>query len=152
MKVIDGMMKVIETYTSKIKENKQKQKVNEDTCLSASIAISNTSLLGSNKSSSGEFNKFKLTFEENNKITRLLDSFKRIISHQPQSATQKRILNRISISICRLLKSQKPSPIYHPVLIYVNELKSFPSPTTGYNFPLQAQIAWNEMVDAEKCL
>jgi hypothetical protein len=152
MKVIDGMMNVIETYASEIKENKQKQKVNEDTCLRASIVIFNISFHGFNKLSSGEFNKFKLTFGENNKIIRLFDSFKIIVSHQPQSPTQKEILDIISISICRLLKLQKLSPIYHPVLIYLNKVRSSPSPITGYNFPLQAQIAWNEMVDAEKCL
>jgi hypothetical protein len=52
------MMKVIETYTSEIKENNQKQKVNENTCLSASGVIFNISDNGSNKLSSGEFNKF----------------------------------------------------------------------------------------------
>jgi hypothetical protein len=114
--------------------------------------ISNISLYGCDKSLLKKTNKFKLTFKKNNKITQLFDSFKIIISHQPQLSIQKDILDHISISVCRLLKSQKPSPIYSPVLIYVNELKSSPSPTTGYDYPLAAQIAWNKMIDAEKYL
>jgi hypothetical protein len=150
MKVIDGMMNVIEIYASKVK--KKNQNVNEDTCLYSSMVIFNITREGFEKSLDGKFNKFKLIFEEDNKINRLLDCFKIIISHQPQSSTQMEILNYISISICYLLKSQKPLSIYHPILIYMNELKSSPSSAIGYDFTLAARNALVKIIDVEKCL
>jgi hypothetical protein len=38
------------------------------------------------------------------------------------------------------------------VLEYVNKLKSSPSPTSGYNFPLVAQDSWNAMLNPDECL
>jgi hypothetical protein len=65
---------------------------------------------------------------------------------------QKEIINNISIAICRLLKNEKLPPCYVCVLEYVNNLKSSPSPTSGYDLPSDAKISWGEMLKANECL
>jgi hypothetical protein len=50
------------------------------------------------------------------------------------------------------LENERPPLCYGCVLEYVNNLKSSPSPTSGFNFPFEAKISWNEMLKADECL
>jgi hypothetical protein len=63
------------------------------------------------------------------------------ITSKTLSPTQKKITDRISITICFLLKNERPPICYGYVLEYVNKLKSTPSPTSGYDFPSVAEEA-----------
>jgi hypothetical protein len=96
-------------------------------------------------------NKFKNYFDENNRLNILLNLFKYLIS-QTISPFQKNAINNISITICLLLKNERPPLCYGCVLEYVSNLKSSPSPTSGYNFPSAAKEAWDEMLKAHECL
>jgi hypothetical protein len=107
-------------------------------------------LKGSKAGFKEEKNKFKNYFDENNRLNILVNFFKYIIS-QTLSPIWKKITDRISITICRLLKNERPPLCYGCVLEYVNNLKSSPSPTSGYDFPLAAKYSWNEMFNADEC-
>jgi hypothetical protein len=96
-------------------------------------------------------NKFKNYFDENNRLNVLLNLFKYLIS-QTLSPIQKETINCISITICLLFKNEKPPLCYGCVLEYVNNLKSSPSPTCGYDFPSAAKKAWMEMLSLDECL
>jgi hypothetical protein len=52
-------------------------------------------------------------------------------------------LNFISISIWRLFKGEKPSYSFNNILSYIDKLRSSPHPTSEYDFPKAAQIAWD---------
>jgi hypothetical protein len=56
------------------------------------------------------------------------------------------MLDNISISIGYLFKSEKPPPSFDVILLYINKLRSSPHPTSGFDFPLAAQNAWNAMI------
>jgi hypothetical protein len=71
----------------------------------------NTGYHGSNAGSEKEKNKFKNYFDENNRLNVLLNLFKYITS-KTLSPTQKKITNHISITICFLLKNERP-PLYY---------------------------------------
>jgi hypothetical protein len=111
----------------------------------------NTGLDGSTSGSKEEKNKFKNYFDENNRLNILFNLFKYLIS-QSLSPTQKETINYISTTICRLLKNERPPLCYGCVLEYVNNLKSSPSPTSGYDLPSDARISWGEMLKANECL
>jgi hypothetical protein len=49
----------------------------------------------------------------------------------------------ISITISLLLKNKKP-PLYYGYIEYMNNLKSSPSPTSGYNLPSINECYWND--------
>jgi hypothetical protein len=111
----------------------------------------NTGLKGSTSGFYEEKNRFKNYFDENNRLNILVNLFKYLIS-QTLSPTQKETINYISITICFLLKNQKPPLCYGCVLEYVNDLQLSPSPTSGYDFPLAAKNSWNWMLKADECL
>jgi hypothetical protein len=110
----------------------------------------NTGSYGSTATFEKEKNKFKNYFDENNKLNILLNLFKYLIS-QTLSPTQKETINNISITICFLLKNERPPLCYGCVLEYVNNLKSSPSPTSGYDYSSVAKGAWNKMLKANEC-
>jgi hypothetical protein len=149
MKVIDSLLNIIEMYINEIK--KEKILLNEETVKSISIVFFNTGFDGSTSGSKEEKNKFKNYFDENNRLNKLLNLFKYLIS-QTLSPTQKETVNHISITICFLLKNETPPPCYGCVLEYVNNLKSSPSPTSGYDFSSSAKYSWNEMLNPDECL
>jgi hypothetical protein len=135
-------------YINEIK--KENILLNEETFLSISKIFFNTGYYGSASGSKEEKNKFKDYFDENNRLNVLLNLFKYLIS-QTLSPIQKQTLNYISITICQLLKNQKP-PLCHcyDVLEYVNNLKSSPSPFSGYDFPSAAKNSWKGMLKADE--
>jgi hypothetical protein len=149
MKVIDSLLNIIEMYINEIKE--KKIMLNEETVRTISIIFLNTGNKGSNAGSKEEKNKFKNYFDENNRLNVLLYFLKYLIS-QTLSPIQKETINQISITICQLLKNEKPPLCYGCVLEYVNNLKSSPSPTCGYDFPSSAKNSWDEMSKANECL
>jgi hypothetical protein len=149
MKVIDSLLNIIEMYINEIKE--KKILLNEKTVESISIIFFNTGLEGSEAESKKEENKYKSYFDENNRLNKLLNLFKYLISQTP-SPIQKETISYISITICFLLKNERPPLCYGCVLEYVNNLKSSPSPTSGYDFPSAAKKAWNLMLNPNKCL
>jgi hypothetical protein len=144
-KVIDCMINIIEKYILQIKENKIIIKV--AVVEYGANVISNTTSFGSNESSSSEGNKFKKLFEKENKLNKLVDSFKFLNSLTSISPIQKSILDHISISICLLLKQEKPPRSYDVVISYINTLRLSPRPTSkdDYDFPLAAQNAWDNI-------
>jgi hypothetical protein len=150
MKVIDSLLNIIEMYINEI-EKKKKILLNEETVRSISVIFFNTGLKGSKTGSKEEKNKFKNYFDKNNRLNVLVNLFKYLIS-QTLSPIQKETINNISITICKLLKNERPPLCYGCVLEYVNNLKSSPSPTFGYNFPLISKYSWNEMLKADECL
>jgi hypothetical protein len=149
MKVIDSLLNIIEMYINEIK--KKKIILNEETVLIISMIFFNTGLDGSIAGSKKEKNKFKNYFDINNKLNVLLNLFKHLIS-QSLSPIQKEAINHISITICRLLKNERPPLCYGCVFEYVNNLKSSHSPTSGCDFPSAAEEAWSEMLKADECL
>jgi hypothetical protein len=149
MKVIDSLLNIIEMYTN---ENKEKKiLLNEESFEIISKIFLNTGHFGSKAASKKEKNKFKNYFDENNRLNVLLNLFKYLIL-QTLSPTQKKIINYISITICLLLKNEKPPLCYYCVLKYVNSLKSSPPPTSGYDFSSAANGSWNGMLKADECL
>jgi hypothetical protein len=148
MKLIDSLLNIIEMYINEIK--KKKILLNEKTVEIISKISFYTGLYGSNAGSKEEKNKFKNYFDENNRLNKLLNLFKYLIS-QILSPIQKETINRISITICFLFKNERPPLCYGCVLEYVNNLKSSPSPTSGYDFPSFAKKAWGKMLNADEC-
>jgi hypothetical protein len=106
---------------------------------------------GSTSGSKKEKNKFKNYFDENNRLNGLFNLFKYLIS-QSLSPTLKEITNRIFVTICLLFKNERPPLCYGCVLEYVNNLKSSPPPTSGYDLPSGAKNSWDEMLKADECL
>jgi hypothetical protein len=147
MKVIDSLLNIIEMYINEIK--KKKMLLNEETVNIISVVFFNTGNNGSNAGCEKEKNKFKNYFDENNRLNKLLDLFKYLIS-QTLSSIQKETVNYISIMICRLFKNERPPLCYGCVLQYVNNLKSFL--IFDYYFASFARKAWNEMLKADECL
>jgi hypothetical protein len=149
MKVIDSLLNIIEMYINEIK--KKKILLNEQTVQTISIIFFNTGYFGSTTGTKKEKNKFKNYFDENNRLNLLFNLFKYLIS-QTLSPIQKEITDRISITICLLLKNERPPLCYGCVLEYMNNLKLSPSPTSSYDFPSFAKISWDEMLKADECL
>jgi hypothetical protein len=149
MKVIDSLLNIIEMYINKIE--KRKILLNEQTIETISMIFYNTGNLGSNAGSKEEKNKFKNYFDENNKLNILLNLFKYLVL-QTLSPIQEETLNNISITICLLLKNERPPLCYGCVLEHVNNLKSSPSPAFGYDFPSDAKKVWDEMSKADQSL
>jgi hypothetical protein len=149
MKVIDSLLNIIEMYINGIK--KKNILLNEETVNVISKIFFNTGMNGSEAGSKKEKNKFKNYFDKNNRLNILLNLFKYLIL-QTLSPIQKETVNCISITICDLLKNERPPLCYGCVLEYVNNLKSSPSPTSGYDLPSAAKIVWNEMLKADECL
>jgi hypothetical protein len=149
MKVIDSLLNIIEMYINEIKEKKILLK--EEIVEGISNIFFNTGLGGSKAGPEEERNKFKSYFDENNRLNILLNLFKYLIS-QTLSPIQKETINNLSVGICFLLKNERPPLCYCCVLEYVNNLKSSPSPTSGFNFPSAAKNSWNEMLKPNECL
>jgi hypothetical protein len=149
MKIINSFLNIIKMYSNEIKKNNIL--LNEEIAQVISIIFFNTGMYGSIIGSKEEKNKFKNYFDENNRLNILFNLFKYLIS-QNLSPIQKETLNNISITICRLLKNERPPLCYGCVLEYVNKLKSSPSPTSGYDFPSAAKNSWGEMLKADECL
>jgi hypothetical protein len=146
MKVIDSLLNIIEMYINEIE--KKKILLNEETVETISMIFFNTGLDGSDAGSEKEKNKFKNYFDENNRLNILFNLFK-YLSSQTLSPIQKEITNRISVTICRLLKNERPPLCYGCVLEYIDSLKSSPSPTSGFNFSSAAKDSWDEMLNIE---
>jgi hypothetical protein len=102
--------------------------LNEETVKIISMIFYNTGNFGSNAGSKNEENKFRNYFDENDRLNRLFNLFKYLIS-QTLSLIQKEITDQISITVCFLFKNERPPLCYGCVLEYVNKLKSSPSPT-----------------------
>jgi hypothetical protein len=149
MKVIDSLLNIIEKYINEIK--KKKIILNEETVQTISMIFFNTGLYGSNAGSKKEKNKFKNYFDENNRLNKLFNLFK-YLNSQTLSPIQKETINYTSITICRLLKNDRPPLCYGCVLEYVNNLKSSTFFISGHNFPLAAKNSWNQMLEADECL
>jgi hypothetical protein len=149
MKVIDSLLNIIEMYIVEIKT--KKILLNEEIIKIISIIFFNTGLYGSTPGSEKEKNKFKNYFDKNNRLNVLLNLFKYLIS-QTLLPIQKETLNNLSVGICFLLENERPPLCYGCILEYVNNLKSSPSPTSGYDFPSVAKDSWNKMLNTDECL
>jgi hypothetical protein len=149
MKVIDSLLNIIEMYINEIK--KKKNILNEETVGIISSIFFNMGFFGSEAGSEEEKNRFKNYFDENNRLNGLLNLFKYLITQIP-SLIQKEITNDISITICFLLKNERPPLCYGCVLEYVDNLKSSPSPTSSFDFPSAAKKNWDKMLKADECL
>jgi hypothetical protein len=130
MKVIDSLLKIIEMYINEIKT--KKILLNEKTVETISMIFFVTENNGSNAVSKKEKNNFKNYIDENNRFNVLVNLFKYLISQIP-SSIQKETINHISITICFLLKNERPPLCYGFIIEYVNNFKSSPSPTSGYD-------------------
>jgi predicted nucleic acid-binding OB-fold protein len=76
----------------------------------------NTGMDGSETGSKKEKNKYKSYFDENNRLNKLLNLFKYLIS-QILSPIQKETINYIFIKICKLLKNERPPLCYGCILM-----------------------------------
>jgi hypothetical protein len=123
--------------------------LNDETVRNISIIFFNMGVFGSNAGSKEEKNKFKKYFDENNRLDLLLNLFEYLIS-QTLSPIQKETINWMSVGICFLFKNERPPLCYRCVLEYVNNLKSSPSPTSGYDFPSAAKKVWNQILYADR--
>jgi hypothetical protein len=147
LKVVDKMVSLIELYVSQLKEIKSV--LDENAVRDGSTIIFNAAEMGFNSSSASENNKFRNSFDSNNALNRLFGVFSFLVSLQSPSSLQRNIMNNVSVSLCLLLKKDKPPLSYGVVLTYINILKLSPSPPTGFNFSLAAQKAWNGMIEME---
>jgi hypothetical protein len=82
----------------------------------------------------------------------MVDLCKYLISQPPSSPEQRHITDNISLAICCLLKSERPSPSLGCILSYVDNLKTSPPHLDGFNVSGAAKDAWNGIVEADKCL
>jgi hypothetical protein len=140
-KIIDSMMNIIEMYLNQIKN--KRLTLRENVVEKAIRIIFNITKDGSET--------VKKYFNENSRFNKLIDLFEFFVS-QPQSPIKKSITIRISLSICRLLRREKPPSFCNCVIEYVYNLKSFPSSIFNHDFPLDARCAWDNMIDADECL
>jgi hypothetical protein len=147
--VIKSLLSVLEELIDQIKSNGRK--FNEVVVKNSSMVLSNITSKGFKKTGDGEKNYFRNNFDKVDGINRLFEIFNYLQTQENQSQLEKETVDRISLSICRLFKSDTP-PSYGSVLVYVNKLKSSPSPTSGFDFPLKARKAWEKMINADKCL
>jgi hypothetical protein len=150
MKGGDLMLSVVEKYVEEIKESKKR--LDEDGVECASTSIYNIAVDAFDKSDFGERNKMRSVFEENNKFNRMVDLCKYLISQPPSSPEQKCITDCISLAICFLLKSERPSPSLGSILSYVDNLKTSPPHPDGFNVSKWAKEAWDGMIEADECL
>jgi hypothetical protein len=150
MKGGDLMMSVVKKYIEEIKENKKR--LDEKGVEDASISIYNVALLSSNKSGFGKQNEMRSVFEEKDKFSRMVDLCKYLISQPPSSPEQRCITDYISLAICFLLKSERPSPSLGCIVSYVDDLKTSPPHPNGFDVSLAAKTALNGMVGADECL
>jgi hypothetical protein len=112
----------------------------------------NTTNNGFNKTGTKEKNIFRNTFELIDGTNRMNKIFDYLHIQQNQTDQEKNIVHRISISICRLFKSDTPPSSFKNVLLYINNLKSSPSPSSGFDFPSSARNSWNGMINADECV
>jgi hypothetical protein len=150
MKGGDLVLSVVEKYVEEIKENRKK--LDEVGVENASISIYNVAICAFDKSGVGKRNEMENVFEENNKFNRMVYLCKYLISQPPSSPEQRRITDRISLAICYLLKSKKPSPSLGCILSYVDNLKTSPPYPNGYDISINAKSVWNNMTGADECL
>jgi hypothetical protein len=150
LKGADAMLSVVEKYVTQIKKNRER--LNENVVECASITIFDIAYYGSTQSEDGKGNVAKKQFEQKNRFDRLVDVCKFLISQPPSSPKQKNITNNISIAVCRLLKSEKPPLSFGPILAYVDNLRSSPLPSNGYDDSAAARGAWKEMIGADDCV
>jgi hypothetical protein len=145
-KVIDCMINIVKKYISQLKENKII--IKEEAVEYGATVIFSTTNFGSNESPSSEKNKFKEFFEEGNKLNKLVDSFKFLNSLPSISPIQKNVINYISVSVCQLLKREKPPRSCDVILSYIDTLRLSPHPTSedDFDYPLAAQYAWDNII------
>jgi hypothetical protein len=84
--------------------------LNEKTVKVISDIFFNTGLKGSKAGAKEEKNRFKNCFDENNRLNKLLNLFKYLISQT--LSPKKKITDWISITICLLLKNDRPLLCY----------------------------------------
>jgi hypothetical protein len=144
MKGGDLMLNVIEKYVEEIKQNNKR--LNEGVVGYVSKTIYNVAANAFDNSDDGERNKMKNIFEENNKFNRMVDLCKYLISQPPSSPQQKYITNSISLAICFLLKSERPSPSLSYILSYVDNLKTSPPHPNDFIVSKSAKYALNNIV------
>jgi hypothetical protein len=75
-----------------------------------------------------------------------------MFSLKSPSSLQKEIMSLISISVCNVLKNKKPPSSYGVVLSYVNALKTSPPPTSGNDYTIVVEDAWDGMIEADEIL
>jgi hypothetical protein len=71
------------------------------------------------------------------------------MNHTP---IEKEAVDYLSLCVCFLLKSDIPPPSSASLLVYVNKMKSLPTPASGFDFPSSARYVWDRMLDADSCL
>jgi hypothetical protein len=64
---------------------------------------------------------------------------------------KKEAVDDIFLCICHLLKADTPNPSYMNVLVYVNEMRLSPTPTSRNNFFYHARHAWEGMIGTNEC-
>jgi hypothetical protein len=145
--IVPAMLKLIETH---VEEMKRKRKgMDGDVVEYASRVLFNITNNGFNKAESKQKNLFVSVFDSVEGTKRMLKIFDYLRIQVNQTVKEKEIVHYISISICRLFKSDTPPQSYESVLEYVKNLKSYPTPQNGFDFPLCARIAWNGMMNVE---
>jgi hypothetical protein len=143
MKGGDLMLSVIEKYVEEIKENKKN--LDEVGVENASISIYNVALFSSNESGFEKLNKMRDIFEKNNKFYRMVNLCNYLISPPPSSPEQRRITEYISLTICLLLQSERPSPSVGYTLSKVDNLKTSPRHPDDTDISKNAKKAWDGM-------
>jgi hypothetical protein len=147
MKIGDLMLNVIEKYVEEIKNSKKV--LDEGGVVDASKSIYNVAFNTFDNSDFGERKEMRNVFEENKKFNRMLDLCKYLISQPPSSPEQRFITDRISLAICFLLKSERPSPSLSYILSYVDNLKTSPPHPNGFDVSERAKEAWDGMIGAK---
>jgi hypothetical protein len=148
--VIPSLLKVLELHVNMLKE--KGRKMDKLVVCNASITLSNISNKGLNKSSEREKNKFRSSFDSVDGVRRLCEMFNYLNTQQKHSPLEKKAVDDISLCVCRLLKSDTPPEWCVSLLFYVKEMKSSPTPPSGYEFPSAARNAWDRMVGADECV
>jgi hypothetical protein len=144
------LIELLEKHVKMMKE--QGKKMDKLVVRHAGTTLSNISNKGSNKASDGEKNAFRKEFSLIRGERRLFEIFNYLHKQPKQSDDEKEVVDDISLCICRLLKADTPDPSYINLLVYVNEMCLSPTPTSGFDFPSYARLAWEGMIGANECL
>jgi hypothetical protein len=146
------MIELIENHRNEIIINKEG--FDRIVIRHASAVLYNIGNFGFHEAKENEKNVFRKSFDEVDGVNRMYELFQFLSTHMErdknkngsEDETEKKTIDYISITICYLLKSDILPLSYGNLIIHLYNLKSLPSPSSGFNFPLFARAAWNGMV------
>jgi hypothetical protein len=129
---------MIEKYVIEMKRNKKR--LAEIGVKYVSMCIYNIAAFSCDSLGFGKRNEMRSAFEENNKLNRMIDLCKYLISQPPSSLEQRHITNGISSAIYCLLKSERLTPSFCSIFQLIKEFKTSSPHTSGSDILLRDKL------------